>query len=747
MKMTPVSAPAHGRRAAAAVLALSSAATIAFAAPAVAGAQGTSRTEAVAATKGKPMPRSSAVLARTGAGPDGIAVDAMGNIYTANSRANTVTRIGANGRATQLGTTGQTPRGIAVDGAGNVYTSNLGAGTVTKITPDGTSTTLGTTGRQPIGIALDAAGNVYTTNYLDSTVTKITPAGVSTTLGSTGSRPLGIVLDSAGNVYTANEGANNVTRIAPDGTTSVFGTTGGWPQAIAMDSSGNVYTANWNSRNVSKITPQGVSTILGRTSRRPIGITVDPYGNVYTTNDGSATVSRITPGGRSTEIARTGRRPIGIVSDAAGFLYVANFLTSTVTEVFPQAPRRPGVISLDTVTVSSPGNKPAWIIPFWNDVYPDRATCLAAFPGVRATINAGADPAVQKVSATSCMAVGGVDYAFRIAETELTTAQYVTFLNTADPLGHNPRHLWDAAQSSRVWPKYGSINRNMRAPRGQRYYVSSPAWANKPYNQGDFSRGARLANSIDNGTVLSKRNRVITTPTGARLTRTTYTIRLSTTLDTGMYTMSNREATRNSTTGFTVSSQDEWIKAAYYDPNGGGKYSWWDYPTNPGVYTNCPVDNQGCATGDQPNQTQLDANGDVTNGSAQPLASFLAFPKSATPPPDWCPTQFTVAQCAITPFGAAAAIYTGNVSSVGQALTRSPWGTLDQGGNVVETTDTISPPPPDENPRIVWRRWHGGVVTATAYQMWLSAVGTTPQTIPGFAVNPWRGIRLTVRGR
>jgi hypothetical protein len=31
--------------------------------------------------------------------------------------------------------------------------------------------------------------------------------------------------------------------------------------------------------------------------------------------------------------------------------------------------------------------------------------------------------------------------------------------------------------------------------------------------------------------------------------------------------------------------------------------------------------------------------------------------------------------------------------------------------------------------------------------MWLSAVGTTPQTIPGYAVNPWRGIRLVVRGR
>lgn len=651
-----------------------------------------------------PSPRESSVLARTGAGPDGIAVDAMGNVYTANSRANTVTKIDANGRATQLGTTGQTPRGIAVDGSGNVYTSNLDANTVTKITPTGTSTTLGTTGRQPIGIAVD----------------------------------------SAGNVYTANEGANTVTRITPQGVSSVFGTTGAWPQALALDSAGNVYTANWNSRNVSKITPSGTSTILGTTGRRPIGLAIDPSGNVYTANDGASSVSRITQSGQSTVIAQTGRRPIAIASDAAGFLYVSNFLSSTVTEVFPQAPSRPGVISLSTVTVASPRNQPAWIIPFYNDVYQNRASCLAAFPGVRATVKANPDPSVQTVSATSCMPVGGVNYTYGIGETELTTAQYVTFLNTADPLGRNPRHLWDIAQSSRVWPKYGSINKNMRAPRGQRYYVSSPAWANKPYNQGDFSRGARLANSIGNGRILSKSVNFVTTAAGARLKRTTYRVRLSTRTETGMYTMSNRRATRNSTSGFAVSSQNEWIKAAYFDPNGGGKFSWWDYPTNPGVYTNCPVDTSGCAAGQQPNQTQLDANGNVTNAGTQPLASFEAVPGIA---PDWCPTQFTSAQCQITPFGGLAKIYVGNVSSVGQAATRSPWGTLDQGGNVVETTDTISPPPPDQNARIVWRRWHGGVVTATAYQMWLSAVGTTPQTIPGYAVNPWRGIRLTVRGR
>ena len=687
--------------------------------------------------------RDSVVLARTGAGPDGIAVDVYGNVYTANSRANTVTKITAAGKASTLGTTGDTPRGIAVDSSGNVYTSNLAANTVTKITPDGASSELGTTGAKPLGIALDADDNVYTTNYADATVTKITPSGVSSTLGATGSRPLGITLDPAGNVYTANEGADTVTKITPGGDATTFAKTGAWPQNIAIDDSGNLYTANWNSRNVSKITPKGKSSILGRTGRRPIGITVDPYGSVFTTNNGSHTVSRISQDGRSQEIARTGRRPIGIASDAAGFLYTANFTPSTVTEIFPSAKTSSKTLKLDTVAVRSPGNRNAWIIPFWNDVYGNQAECEAAFPGVRAIIDQHADPSVQTLSATSCMAVGRVPYKFQIAEKELTVAQWVTFLNTVDPKGRNKHHLWDAAQSSRVWPKYGSVNRNKRAPRGQHYYVASPEWADKPYNVADFTRAARLANSLNNGELIRKRTQRVRTVTGERLRRTTYTVRLSRETETGMYQMSDREATRNAKKGFAVSSENEWIKAAYFDPKGGGKHSYWDYPTNPGIYVNCPVDESGCAEGDQPSATELDADGNVTNGGTQPLASFEAVPGVA---PDWCPSQFSTAQCADTPFPPLSSIYIGNMSTVGQALTRSPWGTLDQGGNVVEITDTIAPPPPLGDTTIVWRRWHGGVVTATAYQMWLSAVGVTPQTVPGYAVNPWRGIRLVARG-
>jgi hypothetical protein len=452
----------------------------------------------------------------------------------------------------------------------------------------------------------------------------------------------------------------------------------------------------------------------------------------------------VTPKGTSQIIGLTERRPSGITADAAGRLYAVNFLSNTVSRISARPVTPSKTVRLSTVNVGAPGNAAAWIIPFYNDVYETQESCLAALPAVQESVQANPDPAVQKESATSCMSVGAVPYNFRIGEVEITTSQWVRFLNTVDPMGTNTNRLWDVAESAAVWPKYGSINRDLRATPGQRYYLASPGWANRPYNQADFSRAARFINSLHNGRLLSKTVRTVTTVSGAKLKTITYGVRLSPKTETGMYTMSNLRATRNATKGFALNSQNEWIKAAYFDPNGGGKFSYWSYPTNPGLFVNCPVDESGCAEGEQPNAVEMGPDGNITNADQQPLASFEAIPGTA---PDWCPVvSLTAEECTKDAPFPPLLPYNGNVSPVGQTLTRSPWGTLDQGGNVVETLDTISPPPALTDPKVVWRRWHGGVVTATAYQMWLSAVGTTPQTVPGYAVNPWRGFRISVRG-
>ncbi len=381
----------------------------------------------------------------------------------------------------------------------------------------------------------------------------------------------------------------------------------------------------------------------------------------------------------------------------------------------------PSVLTLKTVKVGAAGNPSVGIVPFTDAVY---RSCAEA---------------PQEPHTPPCQEVGGVKYRYGIGRLEVTVAQWVAFLNTVDPAGRNKHRLYSTDESSSAWPKYGQIDFSAGAAKGRHYSVASPEWADKPYGFANFLRSARFDNALYNGRLLSKH-----AATEGRFRYVTYRVRLSRTTERGMYDMTERAMTRSHRSGFVVPSQDEWIKAAYYDPSGEGKYSYWKYPTNPGVFE---TEDEAASA---PKSTTLDpTTGDVTNASTQPLATFRA---SGVPAPSWCPAAVGAEACAnVNPFGidptTYGEIYQGSLSTVGQAKTTSPWGTLDQGGNVVEWTDTITPPPFGAQGHRVWRRLHGGIANAPVYQLWLSAVGLQPQDNTLFtATYPWLGIRIGVLG-
>lgn len=158
--------------------------------------------------------------------------------------------------------------------------------------------------------------------------------------------------------------------------------------------------------------------------------------------------------------------------------------------------------------------------------------------------------------------------------------------------------------------------------------MAYPEWADKPFNFADFSRAARFANSLTNGTVLSR-----TQSTSHGFKYVTYTVRLSPRTEQGMYDVNNPATTRAKSTGFVIPSNNEWVKAAYYDPKGGGTDSYWAYPTGPFNQPNIAVLNPG--------------NGNVENASDQPLATYnpndpnSSVDTPGAPPgkaPDWCPS-------------------------------------------------------------------------------------------------------------
>jgi len=151
--------------------------------------------------------------------PSAIAVDSGGTLYVADSGNNTIRNITSEGVVTTLagtpGTTGHAdgvgaaasfnfPEGIAVDASGNIFVSDSINNTIREISPGGTVTTLaGMPGVEsdadgtgaaagfyfPFGIMIDTSGDLLVADYGNATIRKVTKAGVVTTVaGVAGTR-------------------------------------------------------------------------------------------------------------------------------------------------------------------------------------------------------------------------------------------------------------------------------------------------------------------------------------------------------------------------------------------------------------------------------------------------------------------------------------------------------------------------------------------------------------------------------
>jgi sugar lactone lactonase YvrE len=190
--------------------------------------------------------------------PSSVATDADGNIYVLEfigavvrkiTPAGDVTTLAGSGTAGFADGTGAAASfgqayGIATDAAGNVYVADTGNNRIRKITPGGVVTTLAGSGQAgatdgagslasfagPGGLAVDSDGTIYVADTDNSLLRKITPAGVVSTLAgqpgvlgaqngigtaATFKRPFGVTVDAAGNLYVADTFGNLIRKVTP----------------------------------------------------------------------------------------------------------------------------------------------------------------------------------------------------------------------------------------------------------------------------------------------------------------------------------------------------------------------------------------------------------------------------------------------------------------------------------------------------------------------------------------------------
>ena len=249
--------------------------------------------------------------------PEGVAVNAAGDLFIADTVNDVIREVTPDGNISTVAGTGsfgdsgdgglataatlRYPEGVAVDANGDLFIADSGNNVIREVTPNGIIHTVAGTGSSgysgdgglataaklygPSSVAVDANGDLFIADGGNNVIREVTPNGIIHTVAGTGSSgytgdggpataaklssPFGVTVDATGDLFIADTYNYVIREVTPDGIIHTVAGTGSYgysgdgglataatlrnPFGVAVNAAGDLFIADLNSNAIRKV--------------------------------------------------------------------------------------------------------------------------------------------------------------------------------------------------------------------------------------------------------------------------------------------------------------------------------------------------------------------------------------------------------------------------------------------------------------------------------------------------------------